>query len=83
MAYDIESFASLGALYELISGIQPEQPTERDVQTIQDILTEAVEGVRREGVYDLSSRLQSEQARKAGRKVSLLVRGELERQWNI
>jgi malonate decarboxylase beta subunit len=83
MAYDIESFASLGALYELVSGIQAEQPTERDVQTIQDILTGAVEDVRREGVYDLSTRLYSEQARKEGRKASLVVRGELEKQWNI
>jgi malonate decarboxylase beta subunit len=83
MAYDIESFASLGALYELVSGIQAEQPTERDVQTIQDILTGAVEDVRREGVYDLSTRLYSEQARKEGRKASLLVRDELEKQWNI
>ncbi|KZE10865.1 biotin-independent malonate decarboxylase subunit beta [Priestia aryabhattai] len=83
MAYDIKSFASLGALYELVSGIQAEQPTERDVQMIQDILIGAVEDVRCEGVYDLSSRLHSEQARKEGRKASLWVRGELEKQWNI
>jgi malonate decarboxylase beta subunit len=81
MAYDIRSFASLGALHELIDGVDANTPTEKDVQTIQDKLLEAIIDARSQP-RDLSNRLHTEAARSGGRAASINVREKLAAQWN-
>jgi malonate decarboxylase beta subunit len=42
-AYDIHSFASLGALYKLLTGIKADHPEEEDVQRVKSSILCAIE----------------------------------------
>lgn len=75
MAYDIESYGTLGLLWESLSVSQIEQPTAQDVEQVQGCLTQAVEDVRVSGT-DLSSRLGA-----SNRAASSKVRELLRAQW--
>lgn len=80
MAYDIRSFASLGAVHALIDGIDASSPAKKDSQTILEKLAEAITDARR-GPNNLSNRLKSAQALAGGRAASIQVRSLLEKQW--
>lgn len=75
MAYDIESYGTLGLLWESLSVSQIEQPTAQDVEQVQGCLAHAVEDVRATGT-DLSSRLGA-----SNRAASSKVRELLRAQW--
>ncbi|UJF31775.1 biotin-independent malonate decarboxylase subunit beta [Paenibacillus hexagrammi] len=79
-AYDIESFASLGALHSLTSGLHADRPTSQDIEKVkQNLLMDAI-SASRQASPDLSSRLLSEEA-KINRAASIAVRHKLEEQW--
>ncbi|GIP31675.1 biotin-independent malonate decarboxylase subunit beta [Paenibacillus sp. J2TS4] len=80
MAYDIESYAKLGALHEIISGINADEPKEDDIKRVGDSLSSAIE-IARKAPYDLSSRLTSRTAL-TGRAASIKVREKLKVKWN-
>ncbi|MBB6284137.1 biotin-independent malonate decarboxylase subunit beta [Geobacillus subterraneus] len=80
MAYDVRSFAMLGALHELIEGVNADSPGEKDIAKIRYKLEEAIQTART-SPRNLSNRLASEQAQK-GRNASIFVRRKLEEQWN-
>lgn len=82
MAYDIESFKTLGALYSLVEGIHADSPTNRDKDLISKEISEAIEDVIKNGDNDLSSRLKSSIAVNGGRTASIFVREKIEEQWN-
>ncbi len=73
MAYDIDSYASLGLLWETLSVTRIEQPTTDDVARVSDCLVQAVKDI---GSTDLSSRLGA-----ANRAASSRVRQLLREQW--
>ncbi|WP_338478824.1 biotin-independent malonate decarboxylase subunit gamma [Pseudomonas trivialis] len=73
MAYDIDSFASLGLLWETLSVSQIEQPTADDVARVGDCLLKAINDV--DG-RDLSGRLGA-----SNRAASSHVRQLLREQW--
>jgi malonate decarboxylase gamma subunit len=75
MAYDIESFASLGLLWETLSVSQIEQPSAADISHVQDVLNSAIEDVQATG-NDLRSRLGA-----SNRQASSKVRELLRAQW--
>lgn len=75
MAYDIESYASLGLLWESLSVSQVEQPTMEDVARVSDCLVRAIKDVRAGG-RDLSGRLGA-----VNRAASSHVRELLREQW--
>jgi malonate decarboxylase beta subunit len=79
MAYDVRSFATLGALHELIDGVNADTPREQDIDKICNRLIEAIQTAR-SAPRDLRSRLTSKQAQK-GREASILVRKKLAEQW--
>ncbi|MCM3732700.1 biotin-independent malonate decarboxylase subunit beta [Fictibacillus nanhaiensis] len=81
MAYDVTSYSSLGALYELIDGIDADTPGEQDIQTIKDKLTDAIVDTRSRP-HDLSNRLLTKEAINGGRTASIKTRKLLEQQWN-
>ena len=64
MAYDIDSFSTLGALYELVEGVNADTPEKKDVEIARTILMQAIEDVRSSEIADLTARLTSEIARK-------------------
>ena len=78
--YDVHSFATLGALHQLLEGIHPDLPTTGDIEAIENALLTAIADAR-QSPADLSSRLQSVQAQ-ASRSLSILVRRKLAEQWN-
>jgi malonate decarboxylase gamma subunit len=75
MAYDIDSYASLGLLWETLSVSQIEQPTPEDVARVSDCLVHAIKDVQAGG-RDLSGRLGA-----ANRAASSHVRQLLREQW--
>jgi malonate decarboxylase gamma subunit len=80
MAYDIHSFAKLGLLYSLISGIAADAPRAADVQRVRAELERAIVDARA-GTRGLASRLASPKAR-ATRAASIEVRRRLAEQWD-
>jgi malonate decarboxylase gamma subunit len=75
MAYDIESYASLGLLWETLSVSQIDQPSAADISHVQDVLNSAIKDVQATG-NDLSSRLGA-----PNRQASAKVRELLRAQW--
>lgn len=73
MAYDIDSYASLGLLWETLSVSQIEQPTPEDVARVSDCLAQAIKDI---GSTDLSGRLGA-----TNRAASSHVRQLLREQW--
>ena len=79
ISYDINSYATLGALQELVSGIHADAPTIEDTQKIKSKLVDAIR-VARISPRDLSNRLTSDKAL-IGRAASIKVRKNLAQQW--
>ncbi|MGC5699497.1 biotin-independent malonate decarboxylase subunit gamma [Pseudomonas sp. NFXW11] len=75
MAYDIDSYAGLGLLWETLSVQQIEQPTAQDLAAVRQCLLAAIADVRATGV-DLGSRLGA-----PNRAASSRVRQLLREQW--
>ncbi len=75
MAYDIDSYASLGLLWETLSVSQIEQPAAADIALVQQALLSAIADVRATGT-DLRSRLGA-----SHRQASSRVRELLRAQW--
>ncbi|MBX8604917.1 biotin-independent malonate decarboxylase subunit gamma [Pseudomonas cichorii] len=75
MAYDIDNYASLGLLWEILSVSQIEQPAADDVAQVQHVLGSAIKDVQATGA-DLSSRLGA-----SNRAASSNVRQLLRAQW--
>jgi malonate decarboxylase beta subunit len=80
-AYDIASFARLGALHRLIDGVDAAEPDAEDVETVREALAEAISSARHDGSTDLSGRLASPEARRH-RGASLRVRERLAEEWS-
>jgi len=74
MAYDIDSYASLGLLWETLSVQQIEQPTPADVARVTDCLLQAIGDVAGKGT-DLGGRLGATH-RAASSKVRQLLRAQ-------
>jgi malonate decarboxylase gamma subunit len=75
MAYDIESYASLGLLWETLTVSQIEQPTAHDLQQVVALVGRAIDDVHGTGT-DLRSRLGA-----SNRQASAQVRQLLRAQW--
>lgn len=82
MAYDVDSFETLGALHALLDGINADHPTDVDRELIYNEISEAIEDVSNSMKSDLSVRITNSIARDNGRITSILVREKLEEQWN-
>ena len=80
-AYDITSFARLGALHRLIDGIDAAEPDAEDVEMVRDALAEAIYSARHDGSTDLSGRFASPEARQH-RDASLQVWKRLAEEWS-
>jgi malonate decarboxylase gamma subunit len=79
MSYDVRDYAKLGLLHKLLHVDAPEHPTTADIEAIRQDLIDAIQDARR-GAPDLSSRLQSDAAKRT-RKAGIAVRAALEAQW--
>lgn len=76
MAYDIESYATLGLLSGILEVSNPEQPTAEDITVIQDVFLNAVKDIQNLGSTGLEHRLNGE-----NRTASKHVRELLREQW--
>jgi len=81
MAYDIQSFKKLGALYRLLDGVNAKEPNADDQTILVNAISEAYNDIQADSVRDLSSRLKSEIAVSSGRKASIQVREMIAAQW--
>jgi malonate decarboxylase beta subunit len=80
-AYDVASFARLGALHRLIAGVDADEPNAEDIETVREAIAEAIAASRQDGATDLSGRLASPEARQH-RGASLRVRERLVEKWD-
>lgn len=80
IAYDIRSYSTLGALDELMTGINVDEPGKEDVEQVSNSLTAAIK-IARKSPRDLSNRLTSHNAA-TGRAASIKVRERLTKEWN-
>lgn len=76
MAYDIESYDSLGLLSDLLDVSNADQPSNADIDHIQQALIAALEDIRQQGTCDLKHRLNA-----THRIASKRVRELLREQW--
>ena len=81
MAYDIQSFNKLGALYQLLDEVNADEPTEVDKNRLIEQIVNAYEDIKSGGISDLSCRLKSEKAISYGRKASIKAREMIDLQW--
>lgn len=79
IAYDICSYSTLGSLYNLVEGINADNPSMDDINKIKTILTDAINAAK-ENPYDLSDRLKSKKAA-VSRAFSIKVRERLKEEW--
>ncbi len=76
MAYDIESYASLGLLWRCLQIEQPDRPSTADVKAVEQSLQAALEDILADSKRDLSSRFGAQ-----NRQASARVRETLRVQW--
>lgn len=76
MAYDIESYATLGLLSGVLSVTNPEQPTAEDITAVQQVFLNALNEIQATGSTGLEHRLHGE-----NRQASKKVRELLHEQW--
>jgi malonate decarboxylase beta subunit len=81
MAYDIDSFEKLGALFSLVDHVEADHPGEADRNIIMHEIEKAIDDIKRDQAKDLSIRLKTPLA-KSGRAASILVREKLREQWH-
>ncbi|QQK79348.1 biotin-independent malonate decarboxylase subunit beta [Salicibibacter cibi] len=82
MAYDIQSFQTLGALHEVIGKVDADNPTEENIKLIRQKLKDTIANIRTKGDTDLRIRLDSSLARR-GRAASHQVRDMMQKQWYV
>jgi malonate decarboxylase gamma subunit len=80
MSYSMKSFAKLGLLDELITGIDADAPTAAHIETVREVLIASIAGARTDSP-GLSHRLTSDMAKK-NRAASIEVRRRLAEQWD-
>ncbi|MGO9803752.1 MAG: biotin-independent malonate decarboxylase subunit gamma [Steroidobacteraceae bacterium] len=80
LAHDVRSFASLGLVQRLISGVNADAPGLEDIDRVRAELSAAVADARA-GPNDLSVRLTTAAAL-TGRRASVAVRQRLAEQWD-
>ena len=76
MAYDIESYSSLGLLTDILTVSNPIQPTDADVAQVQQRIEQAIVDVQQQGSVGLENRLHG-----VNRQASKLVRDRLAADW--
>lgn len=81
MAYDIQSFKKLGALYNLLDGVNAKEPNSEDKAVLVEAILDAYKDIQSSSIRDLSCRLKSEIAISSGRKASIQVREMIDAQW--
>ncbi|RST61156.1 biotin-independent malonate decarboxylase subunit beta [Siminovitchia terrae] len=81
MAYDIDSFEKLGALFSLVDHVEADHPKEEDRNIIYKEIEKAIEDIEIDQSKDLSVRLKTPLAA-SGRAASILVREKLSEQWS-
>jgi biotin-independent malonate decarboxylase gamma subunit len=80
MSYNIQQFARLGLLHELITGVDADSPSAVQVAKVKKRLVTAIADILK-NPGDLTSRLNNPEA-KVHRAASIEVRRRLAEQWN-
>lgn len=80
MAYDIDNYEKLGALYKLVKGIGSWEATDENVDKIKELINQAIDSL--DGDTSLHFRYQTEIAKASGRKSTLQVRKLVDEEWS-
>ncbi|WP_119327413.1 biotin-independent malonate decarboxylase subunit beta [Companilactobacillus musae] len=80
MAYDVDNYEKLGALYKLVKGIGSWEATDENVVKIKQLINEAITSL--DGDTTLHFRYQTPIAKASGRKATLAVRKLVDEEWS-
>ncbi|WEV57610.1 biotin-independent malonate decarboxylase subunit beta [Ligilactobacillus acidipiscis] len=81
MAYDVDNYNKLGALYKLLPGIESWKPTAAGVKTVADTIKAAIKSAR-EGENNMHFRYETPIAKESGRKATIKMRHAIAQQWD-
>jgi malonate decarboxylase gamma subunit len=81
MSYSMGSFAKLGLLDELITGVDADAPSAAQIDHVREVLSNSVRSARDDEKRGLARRLESDMAKK-NRAASIEVRRRLAEQWD-
>lgn len=81
MAYDVDNYNKLGALYKLLPGIKSWKPTAAGVKTVADTIKAAIKSAR-EGENNMHFRYETPIAKESGRKATIKMRHAIAQQWD-
>lgn len=76
MAYDIQSYASLGLLWKMVRVNHADKPDAHDISNMKMWIDEAIKDIENEGKRDLSQRLKNPL-----RATSLNIRQQMAKEW--
>ncbi|MDN7047788.1 biotin-independent malonate decarboxylase subunit beta [Lactiplantibacillus plantarum] len=82
MAYDIDNYEKLGALYKLVKDVSSWDANDQAVTEIKKIIDEAVESAR-QGENNLHFRYETKIAKESGRVATLKMRQAVADQWHV
>lgn len=82
MAYDIDNYEKLGALYKLVKDVSSWDANDQAVTEIRKIIDEAVESAR-QGENNLHFRYETKIAKESGRVATLKMRQAVADQWHV
>ncbi len=80
MAYDIDNYNKLGALYDLVSGVTSWKATPDSIKKVNAIIQKGIDSTK-DKPNDLHFRYQTPIAKKSGRKATLRVRKAINEEW--
>ncbi|WP_427910816.1 biotin-independent malonate decarboxylase subunit beta [Pediococcus parvulus] len=81
MAYDIDNYEKLGALYRLVKDVSSWDANDQAVAEVKQIIDEAIESARKDD-NSLHFRYETEIAKKSGRVATLKMRQAVADQWD-
>lgn len=81
MAYDIDNYEKLGALYKLVKDVSSWDANDQAVAEIKQIIDEAIESAR-QGENNLHFRYETKIAKESGRVATLKMRKAVAEQWD-
>lgn len=81
MAYDIDNYEKLGALYQLVKGVSSWDANDQSVAKVKKIIDEAIDSAKNDA-NDLRFRYNTKIAKESGRVATIKMRQAVADQWS-
>lgn len=82
IAYDINNYTKLGAIYHFLEDITDQADSEQNVSKVIEAINEAIQDVRNTNDTMLTNRYTNETAKTFGRVETNKVRAKMDEEWD-